>query len=74
MKDFESGVRYYTKAKAKITVNFPEKQVKCKWCPFCRAEQALGRYWCRLTNDMLYDPESYELGRNCPLEFEEEVE
>lgn len=72
MKDFESGVRYYTKASAAITVNFPEKDVKCKWCPFCRAEQALGRHWCRLTNDMLYNPESFELGHNCPLEFEEE--
>lgn len=71
MKEFENGVRFYTKGYATITVNFPEKEVKCKWCPFCRAERELGRYWCRLTNKMLYDPESYELGRDCPLEFEE---
>lgn len=69
MKEFESGVRFYTKGRAEITVNFPEKEVKCKWCPFCRAEQTLGRYWCRLTNKMLYNPESYELGQDCPLIF-----
>ncbi len=72
MKDFEKGVSFYTHAVARISVHFPEKQIKCKWCPFCRAEQALERYWCRLTNDMLYNPESYELGKNCPLIFEQE--
>ena len=42
------------------------------YCPFCRAEKELGRYWCRLTNDMLYCPEMKGLPECCPLKEEKE--
>ena len=41
---FEKGVKYYTKGQAVITVNFPEGEISCNYCPFCRAEEALKRY------------------------------
>ena len=71
MKNFESGVKFYTSGKATVKINFPENEVKCHWCPFCRAEEALKRHWCRLTNDIIYNPES-GLGDNCPIIFEKE--
>ena len=70
MSKFENGVSFYTKAKINKTVAFPENEVCCQYCEFCRAEKEIGRYWCRLTNDMLYNPQARVLPRNCPLEFE----
>lgn len=70
MKQFENGISYYTKYHADITVAFPENVVCCRYCPFCRAEKELGRYWCRLTNDMLYCPEARGLPESCPLKKE----
>ena len=71
MNKFENGVKFYRKGQAAVTVHFPENEVSCNWCPFCRAEDTLKRYWCRLTNDMIYNPYA---GRNssCPIHFEEE--
>ena len=67
-KEFPDGIRYYTMAKATITVAFPENRVLCQYCPHCRAEQALGRYFCRLTGDILYTPFD-GVGENCPLKI-----
>ncbi len=71
MKEFKNGVSYYTSGKAIIQINFPEDAVACCWCPFCRAESELGRYWCRLTNSMIYNPFS-GLAQGCPIQFEKE--
>lgn len=64
---FADGVSFYTKGVAHVVVNFPEGEIKCRWCRFCRAEPDVGRFWCRLTNDILYDVDL--LGANCPIEF-----
>lgn len=68
--EFETGVSYYTFGTAHIKISFPETQICCRWCPFCRSEESLKRYWCRLTNEMLYNPYA-GLGEDCPVKFEE---
>ena len=65
---FEKGVKYYTKGKAEIYVRFPEDQVFCQWCRFCRRDE-MGRHWCRLTNEMIADPWARR-GQECPVELE----
>lgn len=70
MAGFSRGVEYYTTLKGVIAVNFPENDVSCQWCPFCRSEKDVGRFWCRLNNEMLYSP-NYR-GDKCPLKEEEE--
>ena len=57
MADFKSGVSYYTKGQAIITVAFPENDVCCRWCPFCYEEKGLARSRCKLTNDIIYAAE-----------------
>lgn len=66
MAKFDKGVEFYTTLKAEIFIHFPEKDVTCQWCPYCRAERDLGRFWCRLTNEMIYNP-YIGIGDNCPL-------
>lgn len=68
---FENGVSYFTKGVAEITVNFPEDFVSCQFCPFCRGESDLKRYWCRLTNNMIYSPFGVGLPDGCPIEIKE---
>lgn len=68
---FENGVKYYTPGIVKLKIHFPENEISCNWCPFCRAEDALKRYWCRLTNEMIYNPYS-GLADGCPIRFKEE--
>ncbi|MDD6988740.1 hypothetical protein [Ruminococcus sp.] len=67
---FTNGVRFYSTGKAEITVGFPEDDICCHWCKFCRAESDLNRFWCRLTNDMIYNP-FVGLADTCPLQFDE---
>lgn len=67
---FESGVRYYTTVVLQIKINFPEDDVCCHWCPYCFEEKGLNRNWCRLTNEMLYNPYA-GIGERCPVKFEE---
>lgn len=71
MSKFDNGVKYYTAAKVNQMVFFPEKEVKCQYCQFCRAEKDLNRYWCRLTNRMIINPFYDERPKGCPLEIVE---
>ena len=71
MKQFENGVLHFTEGKAVIPVFFPETEILCHWCRFCRAENDLKRFWCRLTNEMIYNPYS-GIGSKCPIKFKEE--
>lgn len=66
-KVFDKGVSYYTEGKAEISIYFPENDVCCVWCPFCRSEAELRRFWCRLTNHMVYNPNYAELPDFCPI-------
>ena len=67
MKSFDKGVSYYTVGYATIKINFPEDDVCCNWCQFCRSESDLKRFWCRLTNKMIYNPFVPELPEWCPV-------
>lgn len=71
--EFKNGVLWFTKGTANIQVNFPEDKVACQYCPFCRSENDLKRFWCRLTNTMIYNPFIPELPENCPVEFTGEI-
>lgn len=72
MKKFENGVKFYSMGQANINVAFPEDDICCNWCQFCRAESDLKRFRCRLTNEMIYNP-FVGISSKCPLSFESEV-
>ena len=72
MKNFDSGVSFYSMGRAVINIAFPEDDICCARCPFCRSETDLKRYWCRLTNKMLYNPFPEGLPDGCPIIIEEE--
>lgn len=67
MKDFSSGVGYYTQATAEIY--FPEDDVCCYRCPMMGVEIKSDREYCRRTGEYLPAPR-YIVGLNCPLAFE----
>ncbi|MBQ4556546.1 MAG: hypothetical protein IJA60_02735 [Clostridia bacterium] len=69
MGKFDKGITWYTTAIAHIPVHFPEDDVKCKWCPHLRADEANSRHFCRLTGNVVYSIEI--IADDCPLEFEE---
>lgn len=65
----KGSVLFYTTGVAEVRVNFPEDDVKCQFCPFCRTEESLKRWWCRLTNELIYNPYD-SIGDKCPINFE----
>lgn len=67
MGKYDSGVPYYTKGVAHISVFFPTDDIKCKYCPWCYAD-SIGRPKCRLTGSMLFGLET--IADDCPIEFE----
>lgn len=71
--DFPQGVTYFTNGEIRLVVHFPENKVMCRYCPFCRSESDLGRFWCRLTNNMIYNPNVPELPEHCPVEITGEI-
>ena len=68
---FDEGVSYFTYKT--LEISFPEDVVVCYYCPFCRAEGDLKRYWCRLTNQMIYNPYYAELPDYCPITITGEI-
>ena len=66
MREFRSGVRYYTKAN--VEIGFPEDDVCCHWCPFLASDYKLDREMCKRTGEILLAPK-YSIGRFCPLNF-----
>lgn len=72
-KQFDKGVRFYTSGIASVSINFPEDDISCHWCPHCRSESDLLRHWCRLTNNMIYNPYVIGLPETCPIKFEKGV-
>lgn len=71
MSKYENGITKFTTGIATIKVHFPKDDIKCQWCAFCRSESDLKRHWCRLTNEMLYNPYGIYRGQKCPIKFEE---
>lgn len=70
---FDNGVSFYAKGKCDITVFFPNGEIKCQYCRFCRSESDLKRWWCRLTDEMIFFP-FQGVGAKCPIEINEEIE
>ena len=71
MGRFDKGVRWYTVAECEIQVNFPEDDVKCRWCPFVKHYDGLNRDKCGLTDEILISTEI--IGQRCPLTILNEV-
>lgn len=71
MKDFRSGVSYYTTGRAEIEIGFPEDDVCCFHCWMLYKDSA-DRYMCRWLHKEAYRPKQGILP-DCPLHFEEEI-
>ena len=69
MKEFRSGVGYYTKAT--VCVSFPEDDVCCYRCPLMTVDYGSKRERCSRTGELLVNPR-YDIGYDCPLNFIEE--
>lgn len=69
MKEFRSGVSYYTKATAEIS--FPEDDICCYRCPLMTVDYGSKRERCSRTGELLVNPR-YDIGYDCPLKFESE--
>lgn len=64
MKTFETGVRYYTLAKLKTPIAFPEDCLCCWYCLLFNKHTEE----CRATNETIYKPKQY-VGGHCPLQL-----
>ena len=69
MKEFRSGVSYYTKAL--VCISFPEDDVCCYRCPLMTVDYGSKRERCSRTGELLVNPR-YDIGYDCPLEFSKE--
>ena len=67
---FESGVKFYTWKTATINIVFPENQIACHWCRYCRKDE-IGRFRCRLTDNILYHAPLTGIDLNCPINNKE---
>lgn len=70
MNKSDGGVLYYAKGAGTVEVYFPNGELLCQHCRFCRAESDLRRFWCRLTEREIYNP-FFGIEGFCPLKFEE---
>jgi hypothetical protein len=66
MRDFPTGVRYYTFGT--VDINFPEDDVCCYRCPLMGVEIKSDREYCRKTGEYLPSPR-HITGFNCPIIF-----
>ena len=73
MASSKRGVDWFLKGIIHMEINFPEGDVRCQWCPMCRAETDLKRFWCRTKNQMIYDPFQAGIPDWCPICFTGEI-
>jgi hypothetical protein len=66
MKEFRTGVSYYTKST--VDICFPEDDICCHWCPLMTRDPNL-RDVCSKTGEILLAAK-HTIGFNCPLKFE----
>ena len=71
MKQFKSGVSYYTKAT--VEIGFPEDDICCYRCPLMASEYKPDREYCKKTGEYLLAP-THTIGQYCPLKFVKENE
>lgn len=70
MKQFLSGVSYYTKAT--VEIGFPEDDVCCYRCPLMGFDyNRTDREYCKKTGEFLPAPK-HMIGVDCPLNFKKE--
>ena len=67
------GVKFYTSGQATVTVFFAEHDLRCCNCEYCYAEEAMKRYRCRLTRNIVFAPFD-DIPLSCPIKFEKEDE
>lgn len=67
MKDFRTGVSWYTTGSLPVT--FPEDDLCCWHCPLMGMESRSDRHYCRRTGEYLPAPRDI-LGTCCPIEFD----
>ena len=71
MKDFKSGVGYYTQGF--LRVYFPEGDEVCKCCPGLENDYKLERCKCRFTGEII-PAAGIMRGQFCPVQIEKEEE
>ena len=70
MKQFNTGVAYYTKAT--VEIGFPEDDVCCYRCPMMGFDyNRSDREYCKKTGEFLPAPR-HTIGVDCPLNFKKE--
>lgn len=70
MKQFNTGVAYYTKAT--LEIGFPEDDVCCYRCPLMGFDyNRSDREYCKKTGEFLPAPR-HTIGVDCPLNFKKE--
>lgn len=72
MKSFDNGVGWY--AHGYYPVSFPEGDICCGWCRFCKVEyleDRQKRLRCALKNEIIHSNACTSIADFCPLEFEE---
>ena len=67
------GATYFTTGTAMVNISFPEDKVKCTNCRFIKHEEALKRYSCRATDEILLYPHQ-GIGQQCPIVFHVQVD
>lgn len=68
MREFRSGVSYYTKST--VEISFPEDDVCCYRCPLMGFDyNRTDREYCKKTGEFLPSPK-HMVGFECPLKFE----
>lgn len=68
-----NGCTVYTTATLVYTASFPNGNVCCDLCDFCRSENAGTRFRCSLTGEIL-PFHNKDTGLRCPLDFNNEKE
>lgn len=69
MKEFRTGVSYYTRAT--VEIGFPEDDLCCYWCPMMGTEYKPDREYCKKTGEYLTAPR-HTIGYDCSLKFQKE--
>ena len=74
----KTSVLYYTKATVNMPINFPENEINCSVCPFCRYDKELKIAWCDILGKFRCIMKEAEAAHykfaDCPLEFEDKEE
>lgn len=71
MRNFNGNVDFYEYGY--LPVSFPEGDICCGWCRFCRTEYLADkhkRFWCTVKNEIIYTDPCEVTAEFCPLKFE----